>query len=191
MPNACQGSNANPAESPEFRKMPPKQAVSILVIGLGIGWLTGLSVSPVISGVIASMLGLATGVMLGLKQASGNTRPRADAVPVALLVISIAVTSPLGILARTHAVFGQIPAHRTVAGPKDGPQFASPWQVSGLFAVHIEACEDMMQAARIGDDAVFKAMLVDSDLPGAAKFAAKIPDTETLKVIVEILCDPI
>jgi hypothetical protein len=38
----------------------------VAVAGLGVGWLVGLSLSPVIATVLTSILGIATGVVAGL-----------------------------------------------------------------------------------------------------------------------------
>ena len=53
------------AEKGGLNKWP--ESVYILVVGLGVGWLTGLSTSPVIAGVLSSIMGVAAGVVAGLK----------------------------------------------------------------------------------------------------------------------------
>jgi len=44
-------------------KLTTIQVFSVLLSGLGIGWLCGLSWSPVIAGVITSLLAVASGVV--------------------------------------------------------------------------------------------------------------------------------
>ena len=90
-----------------------KEAVYILIVGLGVGWLTGLSTSPVIAGVLSSIMGVAGGAVVGLRSigkdnsssGGGNQKSQVSALPAALLVLGIALAAPLGILARTYHVF--------------------------------------------------------------------------------------
>ncbi len=80
------------------------QALAVLVSGLGIGWLAGLSASPVVSGVIASLLGVAAGVVTTFRSASASSAKSvvADARPVALLVVGVALAATAGVAVRTH-----------------------------------------------------------------------------------------
>lgn len=89
--------------------------LALVVTGVGIGWLAGLSVSPVISVVITSVIGVAAAVVTalsGLKQESSKTEPlkaltfRVEVWPLAILVIALVVGSGLGIVARNHHLFG-------------------------------------------------------------------------------------
>lgn len=93
---------------------------SLPIIGIGIGWLLGLSVSPVVSIVITSVAGAAAAVIAtksGLEGrsskiiapderqisiSSSNTDPR----PLAALVIGLALGSIVGIWVRTHDWLG-------------------------------------------------------------------------------------
>lgn len=89
---------------------------SLVVTGFGIGWLAGLSVSPVISGVITSVIGIAAAVvtaLVGLQEEGGEgssqTRrhmPKIKVWPLALLIFSIALGSITGILSRNNHLFG-------------------------------------------------------------------------------------
>jgi hypothetical protein len=76
------------------------------VSGLGIGWLVGLSASPVVSGVIASLLGVAAGVVTTFRGTSESSAKSVvtDARPVALLVVGIALGASAGLTARTHDI---------------------------------------------------------------------------------------
>ena len=80
------------------------QALAVLVSGLGIGWLVGLSASPVVSGVIASLLGVAAGVVTTFRGASASSAKSfvTDARPVAILVVGVALGATAGVAVRTH-----------------------------------------------------------------------------------------
>jgi len=93
-------------------------AFYLLVTGLGIGWLTGLSVSPVVSIVITSVTGAAAAIIAALsgledKPDEGNpTNKRqrlqwqVSPLPLTMVVIGIATGSIVGINARNHHWFG-------------------------------------------------------------------------------------
>ena len=86
-----------------------------MVTGAGIGWLVGLSVSPVISIVITSIIGSAAAVIAAVsgldirdrdsdkadKRLSLDSRSL-DPVPIATLVIGLVIGSYFGIQARTY-----------------------------------------------------------------------------------------
>jgi len=92
---------------------------SLLIIGAGIGWLIGLSVSPVVSIVITSVTGAAAAIvaaMSGLENQpntsgkdetkSHNFRAKINPFPMALLVFGIITGSIIGIIARNQDWFG-------------------------------------------------------------------------------------
>lgn len=92
---------------------------ALVMTGFGIGWLVGLSVSPVVSIVVTSVTGVAGGVVAalsGLKyEANSATEAnklhqslglRIDPIPVGLLVVGIFLGSILGILARNYSWLG-------------------------------------------------------------------------------------
>ena len=93
-------------------------AITILVTGLGIGWLIGLSISPVVSIVITSVTGAAAAIIAVVsgvedkiditekdekrRKLTRNVNP----TPLALLVIGIVIGSTLGIWARNYHLLG-------------------------------------------------------------------------------------
>ena len=96
--------------------------LALLLAGLGIGWLAGLSVSPVISVVITSVVGATAAVVGALGGASnekGQTTTSSFAVkvsawPLVWLVAGLVIGSSLGVIARTHnfLLLGQNPSLR-------------------------------------------------------------------------------
>lgn len=113
-------SNTTPSQLTAGTRLNWVQGISILLIGLGIGWLAGLSVSPVVTAIVTSLLGIIAGVVASLKtlKQSGaenaKLRPlRVDALPAALLVVGIALAVPMGIVTRTHHLLEPAPEQST------------------------------------------------------------------------------
>jgi hypothetical protein len=94
--------------------------LSLVITGFGIGWLVGLSVSPVVSVVITSVTGSAAAVIAAMSGIEGKEDKPEDAdkvqtsefkwnvtpFPIAMLVIGLIVGSTFGILARNHNWMG-------------------------------------------------------------------------------------
>ncbi len=93
---------------------------SVLISGLGIGWLLGLSVSPVVSIVITSVAGVAVAIIAAISglenKSSGLIGPDKREIPasqrkispwpLAMLVIGIVIGSRWGIMARNNSWYG-------------------------------------------------------------------------------------
>jgi len=92
--------------------------LSLLATGLGIGWLVGLSTSPVVLIVITSLTGSAAAIvaaMSGLEknpETAGNTSQnhnyqwKVNPIPIAMLVIGIVIGSAGGIYVRNQNLLG-------------------------------------------------------------------------------------
>jgi hypothetical protein len=90
----------------------------LLIIGVGIGCLVGLSVSPVVGIVITSVTGSAAAVVSALgsledKSAEGDDKPakrtarwKVNPWPLAALVVGLLMGSIIGVLARNNHWFG-------------------------------------------------------------------------------------
>jgi hypothetical protein len=104
---------------------PIRYVISLIFTGLGIGWLIGLSISPVVSIVITSITGSAAAIvaaMSGLEQRppannkdddndDKNTqihprRWRASPIPIAWLIVGIVAGSAIGIYVRNQDLLG-------------------------------------------------------------------------------------
>src|SRR5437763_1844671 len=110
------------------RRVHAPQLIAVGVSGLGIGWLTGVSASPVISIVLASILAVSTAVIATL--AGLDARPESDfcpstlkpnAWPVAVLIIGVICGAMIGIRTRVNEWIGPGPA-----------QIARRWRAAGL-----------------------------------------------------------
>ena len=94
----------------------PRSATNILLLGasgLGIGWLVGMSVSPVLAVVVTSLLAAAAAgasVLSGLQKS--ETQRSINIVPVFILVLGVVLGSVVGVLTRTRS---------WLASPADDP----------------------------------------------------------------------
>jgi len=88
--------------------------LSFIIIGLGIGWLAGLSLSPVISTVISALLALVASSMAFLTNLNFKKEDKVQVagdwidsiVFMAFLMLGIVAGSSAGIYAREHNVLG-------------------------------------------------------------------------------------
>jgi hypothetical protein len=83
------------------------QVGALLVTGVGIGGLVGLSASPVVSIVITSVTGSAAAVVAALSGMKSDTADKPspwniDPMPLGLLVLGLIVGSLVGLYMRTH-----------------------------------------------------------------------------------------
>ena len=93
---------------------------SLPIIGFGIGWLLGLSISPVVSIVITSVTGVAaavitvmsglegklSGLIVSSEQQISVSSSKIDSRPLAALIIGLFLGSIVGIQARNHNWLG-------------------------------------------------------------------------------------
>lgn len=115
---------------------------SLLTIGFGVGWLAGLSVSPIVSTLLSSIVGVTVmlvSIMSGVSWYSQqnqkeklNNNPKIEEksiidrwkvhpAPIALLVLGIVIGSGVGIYVRTH----------NVLGVNSEEQFVEKWKALG------------------------------------------------------------
>ncbi|MCP4186126.1 MAG: hypothetical protein GY763_00845 [Gammaproteobacteria bacterium] len=161
------------------------QVVSLFVIGGGVGWLAGLSVSPVIATILASLVGIAGGIVAGARSLgndseTGKSKVRigwVDARPAAVLVLGIVIGAPLGIMARTHQIF---------EAPGRDP--STPAARGVLFGASAEECERLRARLRSSNVKAFRDVLAATGDWGRL-LESEISDTDTLKTIVEDLCE--
>jgi hypothetical protein len=170
------------------------QAVCVFIIGASIGWLAGLSLSPVIATILNSVLSVGTGLVVGLHSLSSqNTDDRAvghdvDVRPVALFTLGIAVAASLGIVARTHSLFGPPSSDLQVTHIQPGASDVRERQLAGgLFASQGERCADLRAKADFPNPDAFRDALRDLGTDGNA-LVDKVPDVAVLRLAVRALC---
>jgi hypothetical protein len=184
---------------------------SLTVIGFGIGWLVGLSVSPVVSIVITSLTGSVAAIVAVLTGLENEPRWSVNPLPTAVLVAAILVGSLLGLRARNDNWFGQdmaVMARRWQAAGLEmsqadivGRLFESQYPATGapasgtgasairsqsvLFSVSATECDRLFgRSGEILRDEV--RLLTD---PQMRQLAEIVPDVQTLeRIVVEVLC---
>ena len=111
----------------------------VLISGLGLGWLVGLSVSPVIQIILTSLIAIIvtlSGALAGISATQPGNDPQEDnkkrrslssaldPLPIMCLVMGLAAGSSLGVYARTNDWLG--------AASKPQKPFAEEWSDTGL-----------------------------------------------------------
>ena len=89
-----------------------KYILQVLVIGLSLGWLIGMSESPVIASVITTLLALiisAITIMSGIESSKPilGELTKVKMGPITILIFSIALGSIIGIFVRTNNYLGR------------------------------------------------------------------------------------
>jgi hypothetical protein len=112
-----------------------RRFLAVGIVGLGLGWLIGLSQSPVIAGVVTALIA-AAGALVGtfgsLKEpAAGRVQDVArlvDPAPLAALVLGLAVAAPFGLYARSSGMF----SHSWKDPMQATKQTIERWEALGL-----------------------------------------------------------
>ena len=160
------------------------QILAVIAIGLGIGWLAGLSMSPVVSGLIASLMALASGVVIalrGVKMPNGKSLVN-DARPLALLVVGVALGATGGVAVRAHDLL----APRATSGQaqQQGASQDQPFRHSVLFSVPGKECSELRTVGAERIRFVFRS----STSERIRSLGEQIEDPRVLKTIAEVLC---
>lgn len=153
------------------------QGCALLLAGVSIGWLAGLSVSPVTAAVLAALMSVVGGVVAGFAatSSSAGTTVRVNAWPAALLVFGVALGSPAGVIARTHGWLATgIPSANKAAS------------VGGLFTIAEDECLRLQGSP----DPSLAGALETSGLAWAPRLARRIQDPVVLRQVVDSLCEP-
>lgn len=165
------------------------QAAAMLVIGLGVGWLVGLSLSPVVGTVIAALLGVIGGIVTGSRSVAGEGGiGNIDAQPAAVLVLGIAVAATAGLAARAHGVFE--PAGQTGRAAAAATSVPTASMHIGLYAIPLEECAELRAAWGRRQPESFVRQFEASSITGAKELARRIGEPETLRLVVEAVCTP-
>ena len=144
--------------------------LSLLFCGFSIGWLMGLSASPIIQTVVGSLLAVITSVLTLLsgvqegemKEKITNKLGNINIFPLSVFLIGLSVSATLGIYARTNDWFGINPKsfkHKWELKDKDSsgiiealynelhPQESkkSNSLTQGVLFNHSEGCDELLK----------------------------------------------
>ncbi|MCP4545438.1 MAG: hypothetical protein GY835_03090 [bacterium] len=183
------GASGSGTAAPDSR-LRLNQGLAILFTGLGVGWLVGLSVSPVVSAVIAVLLALAGPMASTFREVlpSDSIQPKTNAWPVALLTLGVALGATTGIFVRTHDILG--PENREdiqEIAQNDGHESRAGDLASktGLFSQPGgDECKDLLSAGSRRIRFVFRS----SGLEEVRALGELIENPEILQKVAEALC---
>lgn len=179
----------------------------LLITGIGIGWLLGLSVSPVVSIVLTSIMGAVAAIVAALNSL-GNVAEQPDAInknhlfqyreninplPLTMLVLGILIGSAVGIWARNHNWLGSEASSEVdqwVQTGLDGPGWTRTDIARKLFESHYRTITNTVSTVGSKDNANFGTFLFAVNtqectrLLAATKLSEKIPGDTTLQGIL-------
>jgi fumarate reductase subunit D len=86
----------------------------LIIIGISLGWMIGLSESPVISSVISAILTLVVSVLVVISGAETENKDHSlkilkakfSLLPIAIFCFSIAIVGTIGVYVRVHNLLG-------------------------------------------------------------------------------------
>jgi len=172
--------------------MQAKAMASFFLAGLSIGWLGGLSESPVASSVLTAIVAAIVGAASTLLRPAAGGQPAAaglsttSAPAVAALVFGMAFGVPFGITVRAHGWLGPAPALQlspdggttAATGSKQGGRTGGV----GWFDKITDSCAELRAS---GDK---RAALSHQGEAGDRVIAACDGGAECLNAVIDLLC---
>lgn len=172
---------------------------SLLITGIGIGWLIGLSVSPVVSIVITSVTGSAAAVVAVLSGLEKERQWSVNPWPLAVLIAGLVSGSMIGIEARNQDWLGRditAEVNKWTAPDLGLPKtevvnriFEATYPAGGnkdAPAGRTNPGNTVLFSGRIEDECVFLLARRTEELPGELE----ISGVAQLRKLPEIISDP-
>lgn len=162
-------------------------SLGCLIIGASLGWLIGLSASPVTQGVLTAILAMVATLVAGLaglgdRAAGAMPLPPISPWPLVALVLGMALLAPAGIAARERL---------WIFAPRDAqvlPASADTSRKPGIFALYsgvaVEACEQI----RASDASTIRVGFVTAQDQLLRVIGRHVESPETLLQIGAELC---
>jgi len=170
----------------DIKKSAKSVTLSFLLAGLSVGWLAGLSVSPVLATILTAVLGALVGVTVAKKAVEEASTPILQAWPLAIFLFGVAAFAPLGIVVRTHGMLERRNDSPTTTGSQDSDHDAASRAGQGvLFATSTDQCERLTGST----PSRLRTNLRTSSLPWARAIEANVDDESALERIVSQTCD--
>lgn len=171
------------------------QSLAVLLIGLSIGWITGLSVSQVVSGIVAALLSISAGTLLGLsaflsnyKKSSENDKKikQINAWPAALFAFGIAIGASAGLAARAHGLL--IPPTISENSPEENLPTPIPKPPSfGLHGSSTQSCSELLVASKSQENGRLRQKLQFFGWPWSELDSLQLSITQ-LNGLIDLLC---
>lgn len=165
------------------------QLAWLLLAGFAIGWLAGLSLSPVIATILSALLAALAGIVAGFRSADETARA-IDPAPVAVLLIGIAVAAPAGILVRTHGVLEPATHNSTANSSAADQESVARAGPGGLYEV-LQADSSWCNRVLMHGNNRLHAELTRSDekRPWATALSQELDDPRALRRVLEAICE--
>jgi len=165
------------------------QIIWIFISGICIGWLSGLSVSPVLATVLSAVLAAICGVVVGVRSVDSTKSAAVDSAPLALLLLGIALAAPIGVMVRTHCLLEPGQECRSVdTNTQSKSGFQSAVSVGGLFGTRVrnDWCDEVL---RESDHRLANALRQSThDSKWAIEFISAIKEPQQLRRVLEAIC---
>ena len=156
-----------------------------LLAGISVGWLTGLSASPVLSTVLGALLGLIGGIAAAISGRNASTGLDMRAAEV--LLVGVALAAPFGVLTRTYRLLEPNGSAQNIGaiGSGTSEEVARIRALTGaLYGTGGTHCDRLISTPRER----LRSELRISGLGWAPGLESAIGDTELLAAIVEAIC---
>lgn len=140
---------------------------SLLIVGAGLGWMVGLSVSPVVSIVISAVGTLTATVVAAVMGLQDKPKWQITPVPLAILVIGLIFGSTLGIRAREFNLLGkaEVPPPLETPASALALEEAKNWRAAGLPLEEQEIMQRLF-------DLAYPALPINTSIPTPAASAS-------------------
>lgn len=201
VPAEHSGSRLYESMSSDHRVQPSRAPAGELamagLVGLGVGYIIGLTITPVMTIVVGSMMSLVTcasGILAGLRPAftdkveithtsakgRGSRLSPISLYPIAFIIIGMAIGTTAGIWTRTHNLLGSgiLPSSSQESAGADAA-------LGVLFNVSMDERSTLREAAESGREGELEARMLSSVNPQVREFAKRHKgDPDTLRKAV-------
>lgn len=183
---------------------------SMLLTGLGVGWLIGLSVSPVVSIVISSVTASVAAIVAALSGLQDKPKWTINPLPLAIFVGGVVIGSIVGVWARNHDWLGRSAAAEVTYWMDAGLDLPREEVAARLFeqqytaessgvgsgqmsettaTVLFSAAREECAALRTRSGSALRGELLSSTIPGWPVLPSLVDDDLLLEQLVqEVLC---
>jgi hypothetical protein len=173
-----------------------RNAFAIGITGLCVGWLVGLSVSPVIGTVLGSIMAIAAAavsVLAGLDPAGSDEKPTRfhgmDGTPLMLLVLGLALGATAGLWVRANGVLIRAAGGTASAGGLSLDTARARYANVGLMNITISSAEcDRMRSQLGSPDELKTEMAAARDPILRAVALSPAADSAVVFRLVEAVC---
>lgn len=170
-----------------------KTFVNLTLIGISIGWMIGLSQSPIISGVVSTILAFIISILIavsGLDYSKNENRNLISKVnislfPIAIFCFFLSISGTMGIYVRTHNYLG-INNFQTQDTIKSETNLKIFRNSGGFMGNSISTCEEIQN--NLGNLPALKSYLTQLDKPEINNFLKINPDSLSVVIYSKGLC---